>query len=228
MSPVNFDQIRADSHDKRLTTLAPMREALHLITRMIFATLPTDSRILCIGAGTGPELFYLAEAFPDWRFTAVEPSSAMLDVCRKRADELGVINRFTFHEGFLETLPDSDPYQAATCILVSQFLLEPVKRINLFYHIAKRLTPGGILVNADLASDISSQKYQKLLEVWARTMEYSGVPKEDIDILGSDIAVLPQQDIESLIEQGGFDKPTLFFQSLLIHAWFSRTNACNA
>jgi len=223
MSSVTFDQKRATSYDKRFAKLAPMREALHLFTRMIFAALPTESRVLCVGAGIGPELFYLAAAFPEWEFTAVDPSLAMLTVCRDRAKELGIIDRFTFHEGFLETLPDSDPYDAATCILVSQFLLEPEKRISLFHHISKRLIPGGLLVNADLASDMSSLKYRSLLEIWARTMEFSGVPKEDVEKLGRDVAVLPQHEIESLIEQGGFDKPTLFFQSLLIHAWFSRT-----
>lgn len=227
MSSVIFDQKRADSHDKRLAKLAPMRETLHLFTRMIFGALPTESRVLCVGAGIGPELFYLAEAFPEWKFTAVEPSSAMLSVCRERAEELGIIDRFTFHEGFLETLPDSDLYDAATCILVSQFLLEPEKRISLFHHISKRLIPGGILVSVDLASDMSSLKYQNLLEVWARTMEFSGVPKEDVDKLGRDVAVLPQHEIELLIERGGFDSPTLFFQSLLIHAWFSRASAKN-
>lgn len=173
MSSVIFDQKRAASHDKRFAKLAPMREALHLLTRMIFTALPTESRVLCVGAGSGPELFYLADAFPEWTFTIVEPSSAMLTVCRGRAKESGIINRFTFHEGYLETLPDSDPYDAATCILVSQFLLEPEKRINLFHHISKRLMPGGLLVNADLASDMSSLKYQNLLEIWTRTMEFS-------------------------------------------------------
>lgn len=54
------------------------------------------------------------------------------------------------------------------------------------------------------------------------------MPKEDVEKLGHDVAVLPKHEIESLIEQGGFDKPTLFFQSLLIHAWFSRTNTQDA
>lgn len=224
MSSVTFDQKRAGSHDKRFTKLAPMRETLHLFTRMIFASLPTESRILCVGAGTGPELFYLAEAFPGWTFTAVEPSSAMLSICREKAEKLDILDKITFHEGFLETLPDSDPFDAATCILVSQFLLEPEKRISLFHHISKRLIPGGILVSADLASDMASLKYQRLLEVWTRTMEFSGVSKEDVNKLGRGVAVLSQHEIESFIERGGFESPTLFFQSLLIHAWFSHTS----
>ena len=221
MSSVSFDQERATSHDKRFSKLAPMREALHLFIRMIFADLPTESRVLCVGAGIGPELIYLANAFPKWRFTVVEPSSAMMNACREKTEGLGIASRCTFHEGFLESLPDPGPFDAATCILVSQFLLEPEKRIGLFSQIAKRLIAGGLLVSADLAADMSSPKYQRLLEVWARTMNYSGVPVEDVEKLGRDVAVLPQQQVESFIEQGGFEQPVLFFQSLLIHAWFS-------
>ena len=54
-------------------------------------------------------------------------------------------------------------------------------------------------------------------------MNYTGVPVEDVKKLGRDVAVLPQHQIESFIEQGGFEQPVLFFQSLLIHAWFSHT-----
>ncbi len=222
MSSISFDQERASSHDKRFSKLAPMRETLHLFSRMVFAELPEESRLLCVGAGVGPELFYLAEAFPEWRFTAVDPSSAMLNACREKAEESDIAGRCTFHEGFLESLSDTEPYDAATCILVSQFLLEPEKRIGLFRQISKRLKPGGLLVSADLASDMSSPEYQSLLEVWARTMDFSGVPREDVEKLGRDVAVLPRQQVEYFIEQGGFQQPILFFQSLLIHAWYSR------
>ena len=223
MSSVPFDQERATSHDKRFSKWAPMREALHLFIRMIFADLPAEARVLCVGAGTGPELIYLANVFPNWRFTAVEPSPAMMKACREKTEELGIATRCIFHEGYLESLPDTDPFDAATCILVSQFLLESEKRIGLFSQIAKRMSTGGLLVSADLASDMSSPKYKPLLEIWSRTMSYAGVPVEDIEKLGRDVAVLPQHQIESFIEQGGFEQPVLFFQSLLIHAWFSRT-----
>ena len=76
-------------------------------------------------AGTGQELVYLAEKFPRWRFAAVEPSAPMLAVCRRKAEERGVAPRCVFHEGYLDSLPPSAPFDAATSLLVSQFILDP-------------------------------------------------------------------------------------------------------
>jgi len=45
-------------------------------------------------AGTGSELIYLAQNFPQWQFT-VEPAAPMLDVCRQRTEECGIASRCT-------------------------------------------------------------------------------------------------------------------------------------
>ena len=52
----------------------------------------------------------------------------MLQVCRKRADETGLTSRCTFHEGYVDSLPAVQVYNAATCFLVSQFILEKEAR----------------------------------------------------------------------------------------------------
>lgn len=114
-----FDEERAASYDHIFEKIAPMRDALHLLTRLVFSELPSAARILCVGAGTGAEILYLAEAFPQWRFTAVEPAAPMLAICRRRAEEAGIASRCTFHEGYLESLPATDPFDAATCLLVA-------------------------------------------------------------------------------------------------------------
>jgi tRNA (cmo5U34)-methyltransferase len=38
---------------------------------------------------------------------------------------------------------------------------------------------------------------------------------------GRDVAVLPPQEVESIIASSGFDTPVLFLQTLLIHAWYA-------
>jgi tRNA (cmo5U34)-methyltransferase len=223
---VVFDQERASAYDKRFAKLAPLRDAIHLLMHMILSELPTDAHILCIGAGTGAELLYLAQNFPKWRFTAVEPAAPMLHICRQKTEEYGVASRCTFHEGYLDSLPASDAFDAATCLLVSHFILEPDERSNFFRQIAARLRPDGYLVSSNLAADMSTSEYQSLLEVWLRMLKYSEMPVEEVENFrvsyGRDVALLPPQTVESIIASSGFDSPVLFFQTLLVRAWYAR------
>ncbi len=225
-SPVIFDKERASSYDDRFAKLAPMRDALHLLMHLVLSELPANAHILCVGVGTGAELLDLARAFPQWQFTAVEPAAPMLSICRRRVEEAGIASRCNFHQGYLDSLPESAPFHAATSILVSHFLTKTRERQSFFCQIAERLTPGGYLINADLASDMSAATYESLFQIWVRSWKYCDMPAEEIEKLsasiGQDVALLPLQEIESMIKVSGFDTPVLFFQTLLIHAWYSR------
>jgi len=221
-----FDQERASSYDQQREKLAPIRDALHLLIRMVLSGLPTDARILCVGIGTGAELIYLAKEFPQWQFTAIEPAAPMLEVCRQRAEENGIASRCVFHEGYLDSLPEIELYDAATCILVSHFILQIDDRRKFFEQIAKRLITNGCLVSADLATDMSAATYESVLDIWERTLKYSDMPTEEVDkqinSFGKKVAALPPKDTEKLIASSGFETPTLFFQSLFIHTWYAR------
>lgn len=225
-SSIVFDQERASSYDKRFAKLAPLRDALHLLISLILSELPADARILCVGAGTGLELIDLAQRFPQWQFTAVEPAAPMLDICRQRAEDYGIASRCTFHEGYLDSLPASPSFDAATCLLVSHFFIDRDRRRNFFNQIASRLCPNGYLVSSDLVSDMSTSAYESLFEIWLRMLKYSEVPAEEIEKFrasyGRDVAVLPPLEVESIIASSGFDSPVLFFQSILIHAWYAQ------
>lgn len=224
--PVAFDQAHAAAYDQRFAKLAPMRDALHLLISAVFADLPAQARILCVGAGTGHELIYLARKFPQWRFAVVEPSAPMLEVCRRKAGECGITPRCVFHEGYLDSLPPSAAFDAATSLLVSQFILAPEARAGFFHAIAGRLRPGGYLASADLASDMASATYHRLLEVWLRLMRETGSPPEQLERLrvtyGRDVALLPAEQVSSIIASAGFETPVLFLQTGLIHAWYAQ------
>jgi tRNA (cmo5U34)-methyltransferase len=228
-SSIIFDRERASNYDKRFAKLAPMRHALHLSIGVVLSELPDNARILCVGAGTGSELIDLAQAFPKWKFTALDPAAPMLDICRQKAEESGIASRCTFHEGYLDSLPASDPFDAATCIQVSQFIMQPEERRNFFRQVAERLLPNGYLVSSDFASDMSTPAYKSLLDVSRRMLQYAEFPTEEIETIlgayGQTIAVLTPQEIESILASSGFDLPILFFQTVLAHAWYAKRTA---
>jgi tRNA (cmo5U34)-methyltransferase len=222
-----FDQ-QAAGYDRQWARMAPIRDNLHYLLEGVFVDLPAQARILCVGAGTGAEISYLARACPQWRFTAVDPSAAMLDVCRQRAQAEGFEARCDFHAGYLESLPASAPYDAATCFLVSQFILDRDARTGFFRGIANRLRSGGILASSDLASDMNSKAYDELLRGWFSLMTSAGVQPQQLERMRAnyarDVGILPPAEVQSIIGAAGFAPPVQFFQAGLIHAWFARRN----
>lgn len=220
-----FDH-QAASYDQQWSRLAPINNALHLLTCAVLSELPANSKILCVGSGTGAEIFHLAQKFPGWRFAAVEPSKAMMDVFQRRAEAEGISHRCVFHNGYLDSLPVSEPFDAATAFLVSQFILDREARSQFFGSIAERLTPAGILVSSDLAGDLGAKESMDLLAVWFRVMSASITDPERLrqmrEAYQRDVAVLPPLVVGDIIRGGRFDSPVLFFQAGLIHAWYAR------
>jgi len=173
----HFDEQQAAGYDERWAPLAPLRDSLHLQMRLVLQGLPADARILCVGAGTGAELIALARAFPSWRFVAVDPSAPMLEVCKQNAARESITHRCEFHAGYAHELPANLKCDAATTILVSQFLTDRTARVGFFREIAQRLKPGGTLVTADLCL-LSADQHDRLFPVWQRMMRLSGATQE--------------------------------------------------
>ncbi len=220
-----FDQ-QAAGYDRQWAKTAPIRDCLYLLLDPLFAGLPADARVLCVGVGTGMEMAHLARVFPRWTFTAVEPSGAMLEVCRAKAAKGGYASRCRFHEGYLDTLPAEDGFDAATCFLVSQFILDENRRSDFFRSIAARLRAGALLASSDLAADVTSPAYDALLELWLAMMRGAGIPSSGLEQMRAayarDVAILPPARVAAIIRAGGFGEPVPFYQSGLIQAWFAR------
>ena len=220
-----FDQ-QAASYDTQWARMAPIRESLLFLLETVFADLPEHARLLCVGAGTGAEIAHLARRFPRWRFLALDPSQRMTDACRMRAEREGFADRCEFHVGVLETLPDADAFDGATCFLVSQFLLDPAIRTAFFAAIGQRLRTNGTLAWADLAWDTNAPDYPAMLRLWLQTMSGAGLDDDAIERMRTaysrDVAVLPPDRVAILVEAAGFDAPLRFHQAGMIHGWRAR------
>lgn len=205
--------------------MAPFRDALHMCLRAALASLPEQARVVCVGAGTGAEVLALAATFPGWQFTAVDPAPAMLARCQERVREAGLLARCTFHEGGIETLPPSAPFDAATAILVSHFLTDLPVRQRFFADIAARVRPGGLLAVCDLATELGSPTFDSLYEIWATAFRQVGLPAPAREIFGSAVGMLSPQAVERLIASSGFDAPVPLFQTLFMHGWSARRSS---
>lgn len=215
----------AASYDNNAAKGAAMMEALLFCVKGILTDLPTDARLLVVGAGTGQEVIALAKVFPQWHFTLVEPASAMMDICMEKINAHRLADRCEFHQGYLDTLPETKPFHAATSILVSQFIKDTQERENFFCSISDRLLPNGLLVNADLAGDMTSAWFEEVFKVWRTVLDIKPEAAENVkQQWQNNLAFAPVSEVAETIAAGGFETPVLFFQALFIHAWYARVS----
>lgn len=216
---------QSSTYDEQWARLSAFRDGLLLLVAARFSGLPRDARILCVGAGTGAEIQFLAERNPGWSFVAVEPSAGMVQAGRARAEQQGYAGRCVFHHGYLESLPAGEPFDAATSFLVSQFILDADERAQFFRQIAGRLKAGGLLASSDLAGDRGAAGFDGLLAVWMKTMAAADLSAQRMqqmrDAYARDVAILPPGQVAALMEAGGFVSPVQFFQAGLIHGWYA-------
>ncbi|MBY0432423.1 MAG: class I SAM-dependent methyltransferase, partial [Rhodospirillales bacterium] len=163
----HFDDKRALAYDVLIRRIVPGYESLHGLARLLLVqALPDQAHVLVAGAGTGMELASLAKACPNWRFTAVDPSQAMLAVARHRAEEAGLADRIIFHAGFVHDLPEESVFDAATLLLVMHFVADDGGKAQLLASIARRLRPQAPLLLADLNADAGNERYQSFIRAW--------------------------------------------------------------
>ncbi len=209
----------AEAYDRSLEPILAIKATLHLLLRCQFSGLPDSARILVAGAGTGAEARFLAPIFPQWQFTLVDPSEAMLAVGRRHAVAEGFADRCEFHAGFVSSLAGG-PFDAATSVLVSHFLTGVDDRQAYFAEIARRLKPGGLLFNADLCANPEDPSFGSVMGLW---LTLAGLPDERKAsfraAFGRDLATHGPAEVEAMIAHAGFSAPASVFQAALIRGW---------
>ena len=168
----------------------------------------------------------MARRFPQWRFVAVDPAAAMLEVCKRKMDTEGVGGRCEFHDCLVDELPEElGGFDAATSILVSHFITGREERLSFFKSLKTRMRRGGVLLTSDLSLPPRRQ-LPEVVKVWRRMLEFAGADSKTVEAmlaaLGREVSLLAEGEFEGLLVQAGFEAPALYSQALLIRSWFAR------
>lgn len=220
--PDHFNEDAARSYDERNRRLAPIGENMHFLIQLALRDLPEDARILCVGVGTGAEILALAKVFPNWKFTGVDPSAAMLAICAERLEEAGVRGRCQLIHGYIEDVDTKAAFDAALSVLVAHFIKRG-DRLNYFNNMVSRLKPGGQLVNLEISFDLNSPEFPAMLKNWERVQALLGATPESLanlpHLLRTGLSVLAPGETRELLCQSGIAVPVQFYQAFMIHGW---------
>jgi tRNA (cmo5U34)-methyltransferase len=219
----HFDESLASKYDCSIRLFCPSYDALHQMLMPWLQKLPEKSFFLSAGAGTGAEIITLGKRFPSWRFIAVDVSSDMLNSCRKRLAQAGLVDRVDFFNGPMQRYQSSALVDAASSIFVSHFIKGREEKLAYFQAIAANLRTGGFFVLADLFGDTNSPEFPRLYDAWLASYASNGISGDELAQdrahIESDVSFIPENELFSLLRQAGFSTPIRFYQTYLFGGW---------
>jgi tRNA (cmo5U34)-methyltransferase len=218
----HFNHDAARTYDVRNRKLAPIADGMRFLIQLALRDLSPISHALCVGVGTGAEVLHLAKAFPQWTFVGLDPSAAMLEVCRERLAEAGVVERCQLFHGYVQDAPGGKNFDVAMSVLVAHFVKRE-ERLDFFRNMTRRLRTGGCLVNTEISYDLDAPEFPAMLKNWEKVQELMGATPESLanlpQLLREMLCVLPPQETEELLRQSGIPLPVRFFQAFMISGW---------
>lgn len=227
-SAEKFDTSRADEYARQCRiALAGYDACQDLAACMLAASLGHTgaAKILVVGAGgTAQEIIAMAKLEPRWRFTAVDPSEPMLDAAKQQLQANNLLERTTFHLGYVDDLAADVAYDAATLIGVLHHLDGDDAKQQILRSIRAHLKPGAPLIVAGNQYAYASQPL--LLAAWGQRWRQQGASPDEVKVkLGKILqgADPPHSEVavQKLVHDSGFGDTTRFFSSLFWGAWLT-------
>lgn len=194
---------------------------LQMIGVLLGEQMPDDGELLVVGAGGGLETRYLAGIEPTWRFTGVDPASAMLDLARTIAGPVAG-DRLTLIEGTVADAPVG-PFDAATCILVLGLVPDDGAKLALLNQTRGRLRPGAPFILVDQCIDRSAPDAERRLARYADYARRSGVDPETVAAAKAAVTtaqgMVPASRDEALLRESGFRDAEVFYTGMAWRGW---------
>lgn len=218
----NFhSEVVVASYDDHIRKLIPGYELVHQQIEAILSTeLPETAHILIVGCGTGYELSYLLEQHPDWTFTAIDPSAAMLEQARKNLNSMDR-QRVKFVQSTIQDLNQPDTFDAVLAILVAHFIPNSEKN-GFFQTIHQCLKINSLVLTYDLMQPEDQQNI-KIMQKLAQQTGLSMVQSSKmIERLEQDFHLLSAQNFTALLTKVGFKQCKIYCQIMNYHGFLLR------
>lgn len=212
-----FDDGRAERYDRIISRIVVGYEAMHRLARASVLLERDVRRILVVGTGTGEETVALAQDLPEATFVGVDVSADMLALAREKVDGAGLAGRVTLVHGEPSQAP-AGPYDVACDLLVSHFIAPGSCRAKHFLEIARRLRPGGLLVESTLVAGPYELLWRAALGLGFDAEKVEDIVQgfhDDVYAIGAD------QHLADMAE-AGFSDPVEVFRSLFVRMWTVR------
>ncbi len=220
----DFDGDYAARYERVIRRVVPGYDDLMLLAHAALRMrVGPKARVLVVGAGTGNELAAYAAAEPEWRFTAVEPSSAMISQAKARMSRHGLDGRVEFVQSPLAELPATEPFDAASLLLVLHFQPDDGAKRELLQEIARRVVQRGTLVMVDAYGAKKTPGFTRLMDAWMRYARSHGVTAEGEQRyrqqVDDGVHFVPEERVIELLAEAGFRNPAQFYRALVFGGW---------
>lgn len=219
----DFDGDYGAHYDSFIRQVIPGYESLHeLACALLEPGCGNEGRVLVVGCGSGAELATMGECQPGWSFVGIDTSEFMVAQSRRLISSRGWENRVSLALGTIDSIPSNQPFNGATCILVSHFIDGDQAKIRLFREIRDRLATGARMIVADACEEESESFREMMACRWnfakARGAEITRYQKFQVECRQT-LRPVPPDHEEELIKKSGFNTVRRFWTSLHINAW---------
>lgn len=216
---IDFEGEWSNEYDVAAEKIIPAYSTIYELTHhLLRSLLPQEARLLVAGSGTGKEIIDYSRHNPSWAFTGFDPAERMIEIAKGKISESNIENKIDFVSGQIDDVPEND-FDAATSLLVMQFLPDDGEKLRFLKNIAERLRAGGPIVLVDLEGEIGSDKYTTLDAAWKNQQLFSRAEgkkiAEEFEIREREVHFITQNRIESLLQEAGFSNIYKFFQAYL-------------
>lgn len=221
---MEFDSEIAAEYDKGVRRTLPTYDPmLRLAQTFLRANLKDIASLLILGGGGGNELKAFGPTNPEWKFTAVDPSKAMLEVAKRKAELMEMDNRVELINGTIEDVPIGNSFDAATCILVLHFIPEVDDKLALLKKVRAHLKPGAPFVLVSKFGDPASSEFRELVTLWKDYwLDTTKLSESQVEELMKDTLTglsISEEKLRKLLVEAGFHRIANFFRTNHFGGW---------